>query len=131
MLNRALRASLAGVAAAAVFFPPLAGAADTAFPYGARVILKPGNSFRIPADRSAVVGARLNSCYLNVTGGSEKADFVIEGKDNVEGLVLLPGETVTNLGGTTVRGGSFPKVTCLLSLLLYPAGASLTASAAK
>ena len=112
--------------ATAILAVPTLGLAQTAFPYGARIILKPGATFRMPADRSATITARLNGCYLNVHGGPNAVDFVLEAKDEARGLVLLPGESITNLGGTTVKGGHFPAVTCLVSLLMYAAGSGPT-----
>jgi hypothetical protein len=113
------------LAIAALLLLPVAARADTAVPSGARFILKPGAALRVPANRSALITGRLNPCYLGVTGGDGKVDFVLESKDEARGIVLLAGEVVTNLGGTSVKGGTFPKVTCLLSVLLYPSGPAL------
>jgi hypothetical protein len=114
------------LAIAALILCPLgAGAADLPEPSGARFILKPGTALRVPAGRSALITGRLNPCYLGVTGGDGKVDFVLESKDEARGVVLLGGEIVTNLGGTSVKGGTFPRVTCLLSVLLYPSGPAM------
>lgn len=115
---------LAVVGALAAAMIPAAVLADDSFPYAARVILKPGESVRIPADRTALIMSRLNGCYLGLTGGAGKSDLVLESKDEVRGVSVLGGEQIRNLGGTTVRGGSFPRVSCLVSLLLYGGGAN-------
>jgi hypothetical protein len=124
-MNTLARMAAAGFAA--LLLLPVAAGADEAAPTGARVTLGPGASFRIPSSRSAVVSDRLNPCYLGITGADGKVDVVFESKDDLRGVVLLPGELVTNLGGTKVKGGSIPKVTCLISLLIYPAGTLLPA----
>ena len=53
---------------------------------------------------------------------------MLEPKDDVHGVIVLPGEVITNLGGTHVRGGTFPERTCLVSMLLYAAGPVLTSA---
>jgi hypothetical protein len=115
------------VLAIAALLLPLAARADDASPSGSRVILKPGAAVRIPANRSALLTGRLNGCYLAISGtGGIVA--VLEAKDDVNGVVLLPGEVLTNLGGTHVHGGSFPQRTCLVSMLLYASGPILTSA---
>lgn len=117
-----VRASVLTMAALLV---PVAAWADDVPASGARVILKPGAAVRVPANRSAIVTGRINKCYLAVSGGASGVDFVLEAKDEARGVVLLPGEVLTNLGGTHVKGGTFPEVTCLVSMLLYASGPSL------
>ena len=124
-------ARVAILAVAALLLAPLAARADEAAPSGARFILAPGAAMRVPAGRSALITGRLNLCYLGVTGGDGKVDFVLESKDEARGVVLLAGEVITNLGGAPVSGGHFPRVTCLLSVLLYPSGPPMQAVPAK
>lgn len=120
-----VRASVLAIAALLV---PVAAWADDTLASGARVILKPGAAVRVPANRSALLTGRINKCYLAVSGGVSSVDFVLEAKDEARGVVLLPGEVLTNLGGTHVKGGKFPEVTCLVSMLLYASGPSLPAA---
>lgn len=119
-MHKLARVAVAGAVAASLL--PAVAVADDTLPYGARVVLSPGASFRIPANRTALVTGRLNPCYLHVTGGAGHADMVLERNDDVRGVALLAGETVTNLGGSAVNGGHFPRVTCLVSLLMYAGG---------
>ena len=117
------------ILAIAALLLPVAARADDASPSGARVILKPGAAIRIPATRSAMLTARLNNCYLAISGANG-IQAVLEAKDDVHGVVLLPGEILTNLGGTHVRGGTFPERTCLVSMLLYASGPLLVSAPA-
>ncbi len=113
------------LAIAALLLLPVAARADQTPASAARAILRPGAAVRIPANRSAVLTGRINKCYLAVSGGAADIDFVLEAKDEARGVVLLPGEVLTNLGGTHVKGGTFPSVTCLVSMLLYASGPPL------
>ena len=119
-------ARVAFLAIAALLLPVAARAQDDT-PSGARVILKPGAAVRIPANRSALITGRLNSCYLGISSAAG-IQAVLEAKDDVHGVIVLPGEVLTNLGGTHVRGGEFPQRTCLVSMLLYAAGPVLTSA---
>jgi hypothetical protein len=120
----------ASVLAMAALLVPAIALADDLSASGARVILKPGAAVRVPANRSAVLTGRISKCYLAVSGGAASVDFVLEAKDEARGVVLLPGEVLTNLGGTHVKGGTFPAVTCLVSMLLYAGGPSLASAPA-
>jgi hypothetical protein len=115
------------VLAIAALLVPVAAWADDEPLSGARVTLKPGAAVRIPATRSAMITGRLNNCYLGISSAAG-IQAVLEPKDDVHGVIVLPGEVITNLGGTHVRGGSFPERTCLVSMLLYAAGPLLTSA---
>jgi hypothetical protein len=115
------------VLAIAALLLPVAALADEGSPSATRVILKPGAAVRIPATRSALITGRLNNCYLAISGAGG-IQAVLEAKDDVHGVVVLPGEVLTNLGGTHVHGGSFPERTCLVSMLLYASGPVLTSA---
>jgi len=112
------------VLAIAALLVPVTALADDTAASGARVVLGPGSAVRIPANRSALITGRLNNCYLAVSGPGG-VELVLEAKDETRGVVLLPGEVLTNLGGTHVRGGTFPERTCLVSMLLYASGPTL------
>src|SRR5580704_4924954 len=109
------RVRVAVLAIAALLAPLAAAAADNPAS-AARAILRPGAAVRIPANRSALITGRINKCYLAVSDSATGVDFVLEAKDEARGVVLLPGEVLTNLGGTHVKGGTFPSVTCLVSM---------------